>query len=157
MPITESAAASPATPATPAPPAKVARDKMKADVKRRETKTEEFKSSLSDAQSAVAEAWADVKRLTEAGEPCNLVELTAAIDDQTKAIADITAGGSRFGWLPDEEAKALRNAHATLQQAYSDLRTLLEFGTGSADLSALPVILANMDAAVKGVGSAIGS
>jgi xanthine dehydrogenase molybdopterin-binding subunit B len=142
-------------PAAPSPAAaKATADKAKADLKAREVKTQEFKDALGAAQSAVAAAWGDVKSLTDAGQPAELVVLTAAIDDQTKAVGDITAHGSRFAWVADDVSKALRDAHHTLTQAYSDLRTVLEFGSGAADQSALPVVLANMDAAVSGVASA---
>lgn len=153
MPVTTpDPAVTPTTPVTPATPpavAKVTRDRMKADLKKREARKEEFKGSLDDAHSAVADAWADVKSLTEAGEPCNLVVLTAAIDDQTAAVGNITAHGSRASLLSDDDTKALRDAHHRLTQAYSDLRTILEFGTGAPDLSALPVAIQNMDAAVS--------
>lgn len=107
-----------------------------------------FKGALADAQSAVVAAWGDVKSLTSAGKECNLVVLTAAIDDLTDAVGDITAHGSRFAAVSDDEAKALRDAHSALTQAYSDFRTLVEFG-GSADRSSLPTVIANMDAAVS--------
>lgn len=147
MPVTE----------TPSPAPKAVTDKVKADSKKRAARADEFKDAVDDAQAAVADAWGDVKSLTEAGKPCNLVELTAAIDDQTAAIGDLTSHGSRFSWLSDDASKALRDAHAKLTQAYSDLRTIVEFGAGAPDLTALPVAIANMDAAVSGVASAFKS
>lgn len=124
----------------------VAKAKSKAEV-------DEFKGALGAAQAAVTAAWGDVKSLVSAGKECNLVVLTAAIDDLTDAVGDVTAHGSRFAAVSDDEAKVLRDAHSALTQAYSDLRTLVEFG-GSADQSSLPTVVANMDAAVSGASSA---
>lgn len=140
MPVTE----------TPSPAPKANTDKTKAGSKTADTQTEAFKGAFDDAQSAVTDAWGDVKSLTEAGKPCNLVVLTAAIDDLTAAIGDLTAHGSRFAPLPEDESKALRDAHSKLTQAYSDLRTIVEFGAAADSASAI----ANMDAAVSGVADA---
>lgn len=136
---------------SPAPKASVADP---ADVRKRKALVTEFKASLSDAQSEVSKAFADVKSVTAAGDPVNLTPLMAAVDNLTAAVGDITAHGARNSHLSNDDSKKLRDAQNALTQAFSDLRTALEFPSMATDLVGLSTTIDNMSAAISGTGSA---
>jgi hypothetical protein len=140
---------------TPAPKATPTGTKATKEAERqRKATVDGFKSALNDAQSEVADAFGDVKKVVDAGEEVNLTPLMAAIDDLTAAVGDITAHGARNSFLSNEDSKALRDAQNELTQAFSDLRTQLEFPSMATDLTQLSTTIDNMNAAISGVASA---
>lgn len=136
------------SPPAPAPTA------TKADVRKRKALVDEYKASLSDAQSEVSKAFADVKSVVDSGETPNLTPLMGAIDDLTAAVGKITAHGGRASHLSSEDSKKVRDAQNALTQAFSDLRTALEFPSMATDLVGMSTTVDNMDSAVRSVGSA---
>lgn len=133
---------------TPAPTA------SDADVRKRKALVEEFKASLGDAQKEVSKAFADVKKVVDSGDTPNLTPLMGAVDNLTAAVGDITAHGARNSHLSNDDSKALRDAQNALTQAFSDLRTALEFPSMATDLAGLDTTIGNMGDAIKGIGSA---
>lgn len=139
---------------TPTPAPTATTTPSKADVRKRKTLVDEFKTALSDAQSEVSKAFADVKSVVDAGDTPNLTPLMGAVDDLTAAVGDITAHGARNSHLSNEDSKKIRDAQNALTQAFSDLRTALEFPSMATDLAGLSTRVDNMDAAIRGIGSA---
>ena len=136
------------------PLTKADKRKLATDQRNRDALVGGFKANLSEAQAEVKDAFADVKSVTDAGEPVNLTPLMAAIDDLTAAVGDITSHGARNSHLSNDDSKALRDAQNELTQSFSDLRTHLEFPSMATDVLQLSTKLDNMTAAIAGVGSA---
>jgi hypothetical protein len=129
--------------------------KRKSAERRRDAQVGEFKTALTEAQAEVADAFGDLKAVLDAGQPvASLAPLMAAIDDLTAAVGDITAHGARNSWLSNDDSKSLRDAQNHLTQAFSDVRTNVEFPSAATDVDALGTVIENMDAAIAGVGKA---